>query len=58
VQILQESKTPGLKGGADKEANWLPAPQTGNIRPIMRMYQPQQPIIDGRYLLPAIKRVV
>jgi len=47
-----------LKCGADKEANWLPAPQTGNIRPIMRMYQPQQPIIDGRYLLPAIKRVV
>ena len=40
----------GEKNGAIK--------QIGNIRPIMRMYQPQQPIIDGRYLLPAIKRVV
>ncbi|MCU0502400.1 MAG: DUF1254 domain-containing protein [Anaerolineae bacterium] len=65
-------RTPGLKydadgsltiylqkdsPGADKEANWLPAPQTGHFRPIMRMYQPQQPILDGSYLLPAIKRV-
>ncbi len=65
-------RTPGLKVGADgsvtlylqkdspgpdKEANWLPTPQTGNFRPVMRMYQPQQPIMDGSYLLSAIKRV-
>lgn len=65
-------RTPGLKYGADgsvtlylqkdspgpdKEANWLPTPQTGTFRPIMRMYQPRQPILDGSYLLPAIKRV-
>jgi hypothetical protein len=65
-------RTPGLKYGADgsltiymqqdspgpdKESNWLPTPQTGNFRPIMRMYQPKQPILDGSYLLPAIKRV-
>jgi hypothetical protein len=42
---------------ADKESNWLPAPQTGNFRPMMRMYQPKQPILEGSYLLPAIKRV-
>ncbi len=43
--------------GADKEANWLPTPQTGNFRPIIRMYQPKQPVLDGSYLLPAIRRV-
>jgi hypothetical protein len=65
-------RTPGLKygadgsltiylqkdsPGADKESNWLPTPQTGTFRPVMRLYQPQQPILDGSYLLPAIKRV-
>jgi hypothetical protein len=65
-------RTPGLKYGADgsqtiylqgnspgaaKEANWLPAPQTGNFRPTMRLYQPQHPILDGSYILPAIRRV-
>ncbi len=42
---------------ADKAANWLPTPQSGPFRPIMRMYQPRQPILDGSYVLPAIKRV-
>lgn len=65
-------RTPGLKygtdgsltiymqkdsPGADKESNWLPTPQNGNFRPIMRMYQPKQPILDGSFVLPAIKRV-
>lgn len=65
-------RTPGLKygadgsltiymqkdsPGADKESNWLPTPQTGNFRPVMRMYQPKQPILDGSYLLPAVQRV-
>lgn len=65
-------RTPGLSYGADgsltiymqaespgpgKEANWLPTPQTGAFRPIMRLYQPQQPVLDGSYLLPAIQRV-
>ena len=65
-------RTPGLKYGADgsltiylqkdspgpdKESNWLPTPQTGSFRPIMRMYQPQEPIMNGTYLLPAIKCV-
>ena len=43
--------------GADKESNWLPTPQKGGFRPILRMYQPRQPILDGSYLLPAIQRV-
>lgn len=66
-------RTPGLKYGADgsltfylqkdspgaeKASNWLPTPQQGAFRPIMRMYQPQQPILDGSYILPAIQRTV
>jgi hypothetical protein len=65
-------RTPGLKygpdgsltiymqkdsPGPDKESNWLPTPQTGNFRPIMRMYQPKEPILNGTYLLPPIKCV-
>ena len=65
-------RTPGLKygadgsvtiylqkdsPGADKESNWLPTPQQGAFRPIMRMYQPQQSILDGSYILPAIQRI-
>jgi hypothetical protein len=43
--------------GADKESNWLPTPQQGGFRPILRMYQPREPILDGSYVLPAIQRV-
>ncbi len=65
-------RTPGLKygadgsltlylqkdsPGADKESNWLPAPPDGAFRPIMRMYQPKQEIMNGSYLLPPIRRV-
>ena len=65
-------RTPGLKygtdgsltiymqkdsPGADKEPNWLPTPQTGPFRPVMRMYQPKQPILDESYVLPAIQQV-
>lgn len=66
------SSTPGLQYGQDgsltiylqkdspgteKESNWLPTPQQGPFRPIMRLYQPQQPILDGSYTLPGIKRI-
>lgn len=65
-------RTSGLKSGADgsltiylqkespgpdKEANWLPTPQTGTFRPVLRLYQPKQPVLDGTYVLPAIRRV-
>lgn len=61
-------RTPGLKYGQDgsvtlyiqkdspgpgKESNWLPSPQTGGFRPLMRMYQPKEPLLNGTYLLPA-----
>ena len=64
-------RTPGLKQGQDgsvtiylqkdspgpeKESNWLPTPPD-RFRPIMRLYAPQQAVLDGRYALPGIKRL-
>jgi hypothetical protein len=39
-----------------QRANWLPAP-TGQFRPALRMYTPRQPLLDGSYTLPRIRRV-
>jgi hypothetical protein len=41
---------------AEQRANWLPTP-TGDFRPIVRLYEPRQPIFDGSYQLPPIRRV-
>ncbi len=63
-------RTPGLKinadgsldiyiqhdsPGADKESNWLPAP-AGPFRPVMRMYIPKEPILNGSYWPPPIQK--
>lgn len=53
LTIYLQSDSPG----AEKESNWLPTPQTGNFRPMLRMYQPKPPVLDGTYLLPAIRRI-
>ncbi|MFG2695129.1 DUF1254 domain-containing protein [Kitasatospora sp. NPDC048407] len=37
----------------DEFANWLPTPSSG-FRPMVRMYQPQDAILDGTYRLPPI----
>jgi hypothetical protein len=42
--------------GADEESNWVPAPD-GPFRPILRMYQPRNEILDGSYTLPAITKI-
>ena len=63
-------RTPGLQTGPDgsltiylqadapgpeKEANWL---RPGRVfRPVMRMYQPQKPVLEGTYVLPAVRKV-
>jgi hypothetical protein len=52
VTVYLQSDSPG----PDKEANWLPTP-AGAFRPIMRMYQPQQPVLDGTYVLLAVRKV-
>jgi len=51
LTIYMQTDSPG----PDKESNWLPTP-AGPFRPIMRMYAPQQPILDGTYTLPAITK--
>ena len=53
VTIYMQKDSPG----SDKESNWLPTPQTGPFRPIMRMYQPGPAILDGSFELPAIQRL-
>ncbi len=42
---------------ATAAANWLPAP-AGDFRPVMRMYEPDPAVLDRRYTVPAINRVV
>lgn len=50
--IWMQTESPG----PDRESNWLPTP-AGRFRPILRMYQPQQPILDGTYILPPVRKV-
>ncbi|WP_326697286.1 DUF1254 domain-containing protein [Streptomyces sp. NBC_01754] len=38
-----------------RAANWLPAP-SGGFRLVMRMYVPDQSVLDGEYVLPAVER--
>lgn len=42
--------------GADKEANWLPAP-TGSFNLTMRLYWPQPSVVDGTWQPPAVQQV-
>lgn len=51
VTIYVQHESPG----ADRESNWLPTP-AGAFRPILRMYQPREEILDGTYTLPAITK--
>jgi hypothetical protein len=51
VTIYLQRESPG----ADKESNWLPAPP-GKFRPLLRAYQPQEPLLSGGYKLPAVRR--
>ncbi len=41
----------------DHRANWLPTP-AGGFRPILRMYEPDAAVFDGRYELPPIRTVI
>jgi len=37
-------------------ANWLPAPQ-GNFYLILRMYIPEQKVLEGNYMIPGVEKV-
>ncbi len=39
----------------ERLANWLPAP-TGPMRLVLRAYEPDDSLIDGRYRLPGVRR--
>ena len=41
--------------GADKESNWLPAPN-GPFSLYIRAYWPEQAILDGRWVPPAVRQ--
>ena len=42
--------------GADKEANWLPAPAVGPFNMTVRIYWPTEAVLDGTYKLPPVRR--
>lgn len=43
--------------GADKENNWLPAPQQGDYSLYIRAYWPQEAAYNGAWIPPAIQKV-
>ncbi len=65
-------RTPGLNYGEDgsltlvlqsdepadpvQRANWLPTP-AGAFRPLLRIYEPDEAIFDGRWELPPVRRI-
>ena len=40
--------------GADKESNWLPAPQDG-FNLVLRMYLPQPQVLNGTWQSPLVQ---
>lgn len=50
LTIYIQSESPG----ADKEANWLPAPKSGAFKMAMRLYAPMEKVINGSWLPPGI----
>ncbi len=43
--------------GADKEANWLPAPERGTLGITLRLYAPRAAAIYGRWTPPPVQRL-
>jgi hypothetical protein len=52
LTLFIQNKSPG----ADKEANWLPAPE-GPFRIFLRLYWPKPEALDGRWHNPPLQRV-
>jgi hypothetical protein len=43
--------------GADKEANWLPAPASGTFNLVVRNFWPKESMLDGSYKVPPVRKV-
>jgi len=52
VTIYVQKDSPG----ADKESNWLPAPD-GPFYAVLRLYIPEKPALDGSWKAPPMKKV-
>jgi hypothetical protein len=53
LDIYLQASSPG----ADKEANWLPAPANGPFNLTVRDYWPTEAVLDGTYKLPGVRKV-
>ena len=53
LDIVIQSEWPG----ADKEANWLPAPANGAFNLTIRGFWPKEAMLDGSYKVPPVRRV-
>jgi hypothetical protein len=53
LDIYIQAKSPG----ADKEANWLPAPASGPFSLTVRDYWPTEAVLDGTYKVPPVRKV-
>jgi hypothetical protein len=52
LSIYVQHRSPGKA----KEANWLPAP-AGEFFLVMRMYQPEQRMVRGEYVVPPVQNI-
>jgi hypothetical protein len=52
IELLVQADDPG----PDKQSNWLPAPK-GRFNLMFRFYQPDAPILDGRWAPPPVTKV-
>jgi hypothetical protein len=50
IHIQREAPDP------ERAANWLPAP-AGPMRLVLRAYEPEEALIDGRYRVPGVRRI-
>ncbi len=42
--------------GSDREANWLPIPSSGPFSMTLRLYWPEEPALDGSWVMPTISK--
>ena len=52
LDIYIQAKSPGK----DKESNWLPSPDKGELGVTMRLYAPKPQALDGRWVPPVVNK--